>query len=60
MNIDNAGRRKGALQRKARQEATPDVPFKNKAQAEAEFARRMGNRRYDEDSMVVKFKRRLV
>ena len=55
MNIDNEGRRKGAANRKERREATPIVGLTNK-QASEEFAKRMGDRRYDEEGMVVKFK----
>ena len=55
MNIDDEGRRKGAVNLKKRREATPNVGLTNK-QASEEFAERMGNRRYDEEGMVVKFK----
>jgi hypothetical protein len=55
MNIDDEGRRKGAANRKERREATP-IKLTNKQMAAEEFAKRMGDRRYDEEGMVVKFK----
>ena len=56
MSFTNEGRLKGAAHRKLTRAATP-ATLSDREQASAEFARRMGNRRYDEEGMVVKLKK---
>ena len=58
MNIDNEGRRKGAINAKANRDRRPDVG-PSSAKGSELFARAMeaaGGRRFDEEGMVVKFK----
>ena len=56
MAFTNEGRRLAAFHRQQIRESTP-ARLSNREHARAEFARRMGNRRYDEEGMVVKLKK---
>tara|TARA_R110002012_G_scaffold315751_1_gene529989 strand:+ start:31334 stop:31564 length:231 start_codon:yes stop_codon:yes gene_type:complete len=59
MNINDEGRRKGAVKARANRDSTPDVGPSPTKGAEI-FARAMkaaGNRRFDEPGMEIKFKK---
>tara|TARA_R110001599_G_scaffold136630_2_gene315123 strand:- start:463 stop:708 length:246 start_codon:yes stop_codon:yes gene_type:complete len=60
MNITDEGRRKGAEKARANRDSTPDVgpSFTKGAEIFARAMEAAGNRRYDEEGMVVKFKDR--